>query len=181
MNTVEPTGYHRKKQPEQVREAILRAAGDLAIELGIQVLTIQAVATRAGVTKGGLMHHFPDKERLLAALRAEALSGFEAALTQHLTAPQGTAGRFSRAYVATCLSPEAEGTHQLVTALWADPVLRSDWYQWLSAQEAVHAATDGALRYKLVRLAADGAWLAMTDGADSAAWRDGLLAQIDAG
>lgn len=178
MSAPEASGYHRKKQPEQVREAILRAAGDLAVELGIRVLTIQAVAIRAGVTKGGLMHHFPDKDRLLAALRAEALSGFEAALTQHLTAPEGTPGRFSRAYVETCLSSQLDGTHQLVTALWADPALRSDWYQWLSAQETAHAATDGDLRYKLARLAADGAWLAMTDGADCTAWRDALLAQL---
>lgn len=182
-------GYHRRKRPEAVREAILREAAAFAVERGIQSLTLQAVADRAGVTKGGLMHHFADKPALLSALRNRALEHFAAALERNLEEgnleddPDPDAeGRFTRAYVRTCLaSARQEAELSLITALWADPELRAAWYAWLADQEALHAATDGGVARKLVRLAADGAWLAAMDGADTAEWEEGLLRIAGAG
>lgn len=171
-------GYHRRKQPNLVRQAVLQAASALACDAGIQSLTIQAVADRAGVTKGGLMHHFHDKEALLVALRSEALTSFETVLNQNLTDAEGVPGRFTRAYVKTCLAPMAGDMQRLVAALWADPGHRRNWYLWLDAQEAAHRETDGAAEHKLARLAADGAWLAMTDGKETAGWLADILERI---
>lgn len=50
------------------RDAILTAAGRVIAEMGARHLTLDAVAREAGVSKGGLLYHFPSKEALLAAM-----------------------------------------------------------------------------------------------------------------
>jgi AcrR family transcriptional regulator len=61
------------------REAVLDAAESLVMIRGAAHLTMDAVAARAGVSKGGVLHHFPTKsdlingmlERLLATFRSD--------------------------------------------------------------------------------------------------------------
>ncbi|EKF43294.1 TetR/AcrR family transcriptional regulator [Nitratireductor indicus] len=50
-----------------VREKILEAAAEIARESGAGNITLEAVAARAGVSKGGLLYHFSSKARLLEA------------------------------------------------------------------------------------------------------------------
>ncbi|MBP8939478.1 MAG: helix-turn-helix transcriptional regulator, partial [Agrobacterium sp.] len=57
--------HERKKQPEIVRRSLLDCAAKLAADQGVAALSIQAVADAAGVTKGGLFHHFASKQALL--------------------------------------------------------------------------------------------------------------------
>lgn len=169
------SGLHRPKRPEQVQQAILHAASGIAVRHGIQTVTLQAVADAAGVTKGGLMHHFRDKSALIDAMREHAITTFSAMLDDHLASEVGM-GRFTRAYVRTCLDVTADDVElQLTAAMWADPQLRADWYAWMADQEARHAATDAGTRFKVIRLAADGAWLAALDGCDTADWQAELL------
>ncbi|MDQ0635357.1 AcrR family transcriptional regulator [Arthrobacter pascens] len=50
------------------REAVLDAFESLLIEVGERAATLDAVAKRAGVSKGGLLYHFPNKEALIEVL-----------------------------------------------------------------------------------------------------------------
>ncbi len=50
------------------KEVMLDAAEAIVIESGARHLTLDAVAARAGVSKGGLLYHFPTKEALLRAM-----------------------------------------------------------------------------------------------------------------
>lgn len=50
------------------REKILDAAAELVGEIGSGRLTLDAVAERAGLSKGGLLYNFPSKEALLQAM-----------------------------------------------------------------------------------------------------------------
>ncbi len=50
------------------REAILDAAEAVVLASGAAHLTLDAVAERAGVSKGGLLYNFPSKESLLQAM-----------------------------------------------------------------------------------------------------------------
>lgn len=50
------------------REKVLKAAESIASEVGGHGLTLDAVAERAGVSKGGLLYHFPSKDALLEGL-----------------------------------------------------------------------------------------------------------------
>jgi AcrR family transcriptional regulator len=54
--------------PTSSREIILDAAEAVVLESGARHLTLDAVAARAGVSKGGLLYHFPAKEALLKAM-----------------------------------------------------------------------------------------------------------------
>jgi len=50
------------------RERILDAAAELVSEIGSGRLTLETVAERAGLSKGGLLYNFPTKEALLQAM-----------------------------------------------------------------------------------------------------------------
>jgi len=50
--------HRKKKQPEQVRRNLLDCTAKIAAEQGVAKVTIDAVAKAAGITKGGLLHHF---------------------------------------------------------------------------------------------------------------------------
>jgi AcrR family transcriptional regulator len=65
------------KRKKSVREAVLDAAAALVEGSGAGVLTLDAVAARAGVSKGGLLHHFKSKEALLTAMMARTAEAFE--------------------------------------------------------------------------------------------------------
>jgi AcrR family transcriptional regulator len=58
------------------REAILDAAEALVMDLGAAHLTMDAVASRANVSKGGVLHHFPAKTDLIMAMLARLLAVF---------------------------------------------------------------------------------------------------------
>ncbi|MEP5147480.1 MAG: helix-turn-helix domain-containing protein, partial [Nitratireductor sp.] len=53
-----PEAHKRVKDPQAVRRRLMDEAKKLAIESGISAITVQAVASAAGVTKGGFLHHF---------------------------------------------------------------------------------------------------------------------------
>lgn len=50
------------------REHLLDAAEEVVISEGAAHLTLDAVAERAGMSKGGVLYHFPSKESLLTAM-----------------------------------------------------------------------------------------------------------------
>ena len=50
----------RDAQREATRHRILDAATDLLIADGYSSLTAQSVQTAAGVSRGALLHHFPN-------------------------------------------------------------------------------------------------------------------------
>ena len=52
------------------REELLEAALGVAVQSGFGRITMDAVAQRAGISKGGLLYHFHSKARLIEALLA---------------------------------------------------------------------------------------------------------------
>jgi AcrR family transcriptional regulator len=50
------------------RDKILAAAAELVSKIGAGRLTIEAVAKKAGLSKGGLLYNFPTKEALLQGM-----------------------------------------------------------------------------------------------------------------
>ncbi|BAS14019.1 hypothetical protein AHiyo8_23220 [Arthrobacter sp. Hiyo8] len=59
------------------RDAVLDAFEALLIEVGERAATLDAVAKRAGVSKGGLLYHFPNKEAMISSL-LERMDGLAA-------------------------------------------------------------------------------------------------------
>jgi AcrR family transcriptional regulator len=66
------------------RERILDAAEQLVAEHGAGNLTLDAVAQTAGVSKGGLLYHYPNKEALLAAMIERHCDDLDASCAREL-------------------------------------------------------------------------------------------------
>lgn len=158
------SAHHRKKQPEQVRRALLDCAAQIAAERGAHAITIQAVATKAGVTKGGLLHHFDSKQALLAAVFADLLDQLDREIDRSMAQDPKAEGRFTRAYVRACFADRPLGAQSLwaalAVAIVTEPQLKALWSRWLDARQMLHHDTDGDPAFTTVRLAADGIWLA---------------------
>lgn len=60
-----------------VRDRILDAAERVVGEVGAARITLDVVAQAAGVSKGGLLYHFPSKESLLEALAHRYVANME--------------------------------------------------------------------------------------------------------
>ncbi len=63
-----PTDSLRSRQKELARSSILQAAADEIVEHGIEGVSLQGVADRAGVSKRTLYNYFDSREALFAAL-----------------------------------------------------------------------------------------------------------------
>ncbi|ATQ77329.1 TetR family transcriptional regulator [Massilia violaceinigra] len=157
------TGSTRKKQPERVRSALLSCAAKIAVEEGLAGVTVQAVAQAAGVSKGGLFHHFANKQALVESMFDDMVARLDADLDACLAGDEGSYGCFTRAYVRIVFAdvpadPASAWSVALPVSLIADPALKHRWDAWLARRLAAHADTDGAPVLEVVRLAADGAW-----------------------
>jgi AcrR family transcriptional regulator len=91
-----------------MRERILEAADRIARESGAANVALDAVAASAGVSKGGLLYHFPSKQALLTALVDRHLERFEAEMAERYGAAQGASG-----YMQACLDASLDDCRQM--------------------------------------------------------------------
>lgn len=73
---------HSSERAEATRERIVQAARELVIEYGYDGVSTGQVLQVAGVSRGGLYHHFAGKQELMAAV----LEAVERDFTERLTA-----------------------------------------------------------------------------------------------
>jgi len=147
------------------RRNVLAAAAELVAEEGASKLTLDAVAERIGLSKGGILHHFATKDSLIAAMIEDVVTQFEADLGKHMQGESGP-GSFARAFLSACLDREGALTRTLKVSagiLAAVAInsqllapLRRRYDEWRSRLE--DDGIDPAIA-ELVRSAADGLWL----------------------
>ena len=177
--------HHRKKHPQAVRQQLLDVAAKLSLEKGPASVTLDAVSQAAGVSKGGLLHHFPNKLSLLDGLFTDLTGKLDRAIAEKMQADIEPKGRFTRAYTSVFFSPDGlqdgEQWKVLTIALISEPHLRERWQHWVERHLAENDGTDSSLEALLVRYAVDGLWLAdllgspTMDGEKRAAMLDRLL------
>lgn len=183
----ETRGSRRKKAPAHVRSALLRAAADIATEHGVQAVTLEAVAERAGVSKGGLQYHFRSKQALFDALFAQTLERFEAQMKASIAADPHPAGANARAYLHAAMNEAAPAASTnllrvLVASMMTDPDARERWakpMRELSRPDPL--PLEQAARLMICRLAADGMWISELLGYQSLspALRDEIVRQLE--
>lgn len=66
---------------ENTRQSILDHASRLSVAQG-EVPSLNTLATAAGISKGGLIHHFPSRDSLLTALAEQGIAEVDKALEQ---------------------------------------------------------------------------------------------------
>lgn len=148
------------------REKLLDAAQDVVCEQGPDRLTLDAVAAQAGVSKGGLLYHFPSKEKLIEALIDQLIVDFDRDFAAAVAGEPEGPGRWSRAFVRLMLdrSPEAlererRASVALLASVLSEPRLldrlREQYDVWRAA-----VGDDGLPpgRALTVFAALDGAW-----------------------
>ncbi|MFI0368605.1 TetR/AcrR family transcriptional regulator [Actinomadura sp. 1N219] len=148
-----------------MKDALLDAAEAVLSEQGTQALTLTAVADRAGVSKGGLLYHFPTKEALVRAMVARVIDEFDDLIATYLDSyGDGVPGAYTRAYVEATfeiLTGEARAYRRwsAITAAAADPEqaapLNEAMRRWHGSAPADDPDPGIAT---VVRLAAEGLW-----------------------
>jgi len=68
--------FARKTWGVDIRETVLAAARGVISQQGASHLTMDAVAAEAGISKGGLLYHFPSKDALWRELLRECHEDF---------------------------------------------------------------------------------------------------------
>ncbi len=174
------------RDAEATRRLILDAAAEAILQDG-PTATIEQIAARAGVSKGGLLYHFASKNDLVEALTRSLVLDFREQVQAAVDPDDDAPGKLLRAYVRVEVDPNVDATmaqdrHMLETLLVTIPVVRRIWQEDDAWWEAALLAdgVDVGLR-DLVQAAADGAWAARGWGdsgpADRVtALRDRLLA-----
>lgn len=159
--------HRRPKQPQLIRDRLLAATIELLVEEGIGAVTLNAVAARAGVSKGGLQHHFCSKQELLEALSSQVLDHFKNQVDTVADADAETHGRNTRAYLRASADGFAERSERelwkaAMMLVMARPEFRTPFQAWETAslQQDATQCDDDATRLLICRLAADGLWLA---------------------
>ncbi|GAX34017.1 TetR/AcrR family transcriptional regulator [Nodularia sp. NIES-3585] len=160
-----PMGANNKSKRSATRELLVRSASQVVIDKGIEALTLDAVAQQAGVSKGGLLYHFPSKDALMQGMVEQLIQDFETALQAEYDkddAP-GIPGQWVRAYIRASLQISKQ-TLALIARLSSiaanSPHLFESAHTY-QQQWQQRIETDGLnpIQATLILLAIDGLWL----------------------
>ncbi|NKY59556.1 TetR/AcrR family transcriptional regulator [Nocardia flavorosea] len=177
------------RNAERTRAAVLSAAAHAFTEKGTGV-SLASIAKDAGVSKGGLLHHFPTREALIVALVDDANRRFRATVQSHLDLSENQPGKMLRAYVRALCSGAEETVEYFTSApSWVGvydipevaELSRADELWWTEQFAIDGLAQD---RIFLVRRAAEGLAAAMAYGgrpADEVAAQRELLLSLTLG
>lgn len=141
---------------------VLSAAAQVALRDGPGAVTIEAVVTEAGMSRGGVLYHFPSKDALLQALVDQDIDAVRevTGLDSGQVREESRAERVSAYYDAcTAWAPE-RGHVALAVALAENPDLLRSWATLQRELDVVDAAdgSDDNLTALVARLALDGLW-----------------------
>jgi AcrR family transcriptional regulator len=144
-------------------DAIIDAAEAVVLEAGASHMTLDAVAARAGVSKGGLLHHFPNKVSLLVAMVKRQIDIHHLTLQRILDGiPEGPS-RELKGFILSILYRERERDSlgaSLSAAVAHDPRLNEPVRKVVA--EAYARFASGGIPFEkaaIIALAADGLWL----------------------
>ena len=149
------------KASSKTKLELLEAAARIVKEQGASQLTLEAVAKKAGVSKGGLLYHYPNKSALLAAMVTHLIESFEKAIEQTIEQSEGKIS-WLEAYVILSFDPSGSLLAEsagILAAVASDPSLLEPFKEineiW---QEKVEANGLDPVVATIIRLAADGLW-----------------------
>lgn len=145
------------------RKHILKAANQLVQREGVAHLTIEGVAHEAGLSKGGVLYHYPSKDALIAGMVTFLLEDFDQTVEQLVTEETAGPGRWLRAYIRASSTDQfaTEAYSSLIAAISTNPQLlepmRQHYLDWQRQAEQDGLSPTLAT---MLRLAVDGLWFA---------------------
>ena len=142
------------------RTTILEAANRVVLEKGVGALTLDAAALEAGVSKGGLLYHFPSKNKLIEGMIELLIAEFDSTLEMELAK---TNGDWLSAYIRASFqsNPKLDKVGSALFAAVANNFellepLRAHYAQW---QDKVTEYAASVEIGTIIRLAIDGLWV----------------------
>lgn len=149
------------------RELILDAYEDILIESGSAAVTLDAVATRAAVSKGGLLYHFGSKDALLDGLLHRLLTLTAADVEYARGTPEGPLRYFLLSSVtdASMDKPAHRSSVAALRLLGSEPKVTETMIEvsrrW---SDLLAELVDDPLTAEIVGLLGDGLYLRATLG-----------------
>ena len=143
---------------------ILEAAERVIVQSGVEKATIDEVAREAGVSKGGVLHHFPSKEAIVVGLLGGLVAKFEADVSARQALDPEPKGSFTRAFL-NAVTERSDHCIEVSFALKAafrncpalQELMRNANLRW---QARIEQDGIDPVCASVVRLATDGLWLA---------------------
>lgn len=147
------------------RARLLAAAQKILVKQGGRYLTLEAVAKAAGVSKGGLLYHFPTKAALIDGLAQRLVEYTEANLER------GREEGVAKVFLETSLpgSEEADLYWAVFSALRSgievdDHVREAVQHVFSVWSDALYEALDDPVTADMIRLVGDGLYLGAVIG-----------------
>ena len=154
----------QRRRAVVTRDLILDACSRILQRDGLTSLTLDAVAVEAGLSKGGLLYHFPSKVALIEALFQHNIDRFNLRLHEIVCTEERGPGGWLRAYARASIEQITDPANaSLYASLFAAgeryptvlALMRQSYDRWQAEIEACGFDPTTAL---LVRLAVDGFW-----------------------
>ncbi|MFM9278209.1 TetR/AcrR family transcriptional regulator [Paenibacillus jiagnxiensis] len=142
------------------RTDILKVACRLVREMGASHLTLDAVAREAGISKGGLLYHFPTKEALIQAALNDFLDRFDSDTDAEAASNTALNNGWAQAYLIKTFEiskDDLEMSFGILAAAASNPDLLAPMRQrYLLWQSRMTAECKDPVTATAARLAADG-------------------------
>jgi len=155
---------NQKRKASETRDLIFEASSRILVAEGLSSLTLAKVASEAGLSKGGLLYHFPNKVALINAIFENQNCIFETRL-EELSAAEGHGPgawlkAYARASVEQIVDPQTASLYASLFAAEekyasAHALMRQKYTEWQSKVENCGLDPNWAT---LIRLAVDGLW-----------------------
>lgn len=175
----------QEERRAHTKAALLDAAADVVRSDGVTKLTLDRVAESAGVSKGGLLYHYPTKRALIAAALERTLQRSDERLEQLAARNQHSVGGFAKAYLDYVRTGEPDAVDS-PTGIFASAALddgdlapaRAQFERW--QDRLLDDGLDPAVAL-LARVVGDGLWLIDLFGLAplTAEQRDAVITKVE--
>ncbi|MGE0974058.1 TetR family transcriptional regulator [Staphylococcus cohnii] len=153
------------------RIQLLEAAAAIVNEQDSEYLTLDAVAKKAGVSKGGLLYHFKNKFALIQGLVDHADELYRNNVNEHVKNESQEVGKLLRAFIEATREHRSENASITSGMLAAQGInsnlllpLQDTYKDW---QEKIEKDGIDKVDATIIRLAVDGLWLSEIFGLDA--------------
>ena len=132
------------------KDALVAAAVEIVHEEGYQGLTFEALGQRTGLTRSGIVYHFPQREMLVEQVCTVLAAAWDKEIAQHLNVPVDAASPLdrARAYLDAALRPANPELFLLRAGPTVRALERNPWAEvisrWVPARDAAASVEERA-------------------------------------
>lgn len=139
---------------------ILQSAAQVINRLGAASMTMEAVAKEAGISKGGLLYHFPYKEELFRGMNDYLMSEYIRKVKESAAKDSVEKGKWLRAYLNETIN-QLNKDHEMTVAFFSAAAAEPSYFssmknQMKELEELIKKDQIDPLVGAMIKLAVDG-------------------------